>query len=177
MGVMMQPGFRYTKAQVKSMMTDEHAKALQYQGYFLQFDGTYYTLVKHTEAFASGRVGGTVLDRKKQGALEGELFAPDGSRFIGQASFEEPGTPAKRTPTERLESLVQKLWPEVKDMGHLPGVKDEDILPIVANMQQRSLHVERMTGETLRQIAAAFLTQSEKEHEEKLSHQITRHED
>ncbi len=170
----MQPGFRYTKDQVRRFMTDEQARALQYRGYVLQVDGQgYYTLVHHTKAF--GAKGATVLGRTKQGQMEGTLAKDDG--VTGQASFEVPGAPKKRTPQERLESLTQKLWPTVKDVGHIPGLKDEDILPIVLNAQGRSLDQQRMTGETVKAVASEFLARAEKEHEEKLSHQITRHED
>ena len=34
---------------------------------------------------------------------------------------------------------------------------------------------EEMTGETVKAVASEFLARAEKEHEEKLSHQITRH--
>jgi DNA-binding ferritin-like protein (Dps family) len=76
---------------------------------------------------------------------------------------------------------VQKLWPEVKSVGHIPGLKEDDILTVVLNAKGRAeqldLENKRMTAEDVRQVAASLLTQSEKEHEEKLSHQITRHED
>lgn len=170
----MVPGRKYTKAQMRRMMTEEYARSLQFKGYVLQVDDAgMYSLVHHSKAF-----GGKVLERRKQGDLEGQLEA---SSMGGSASFEAPDPIRRRTPQERLESFVAKLWPEVKNVGHIPGLKEEDILTIVLNAKGRAdkldLENKRMTAEDVRQVAASLLTQSEKEHEEKLSHQITRHED
>jgi hypothetical protein len=168
------PGRKYTKAQMRSMMSEEYARALQYKGYVLQVDDRgLYSLVHHSKAF-----GGQVLERRKQGDLEGTLERSD---VGGTAQFEAPAPIRKRTPQERLDSFVQKLWPEVKSVGHIPGLKEDDILTVVLNAKGRAeqldLENKRMTAEDVRQVAASLLTQSEKEHEEKLSHQITRHED
>jgi hypothetical protein len=73
--------------------------------------------------------------------------------------------------------MVSKMWPTVRDIGHIPGLRDEDILPIIANANQRDLRNQRMTGETVRTVAAEFLARAEVDHELKLSKQITRHED
>ena len=161
------PGYRYTKAQLREAMTQEVADKLRFKGYYLEVDNLgYYSLVHHSQSF-SGR-GAQLLDKSK----DGELVVNE--RYGGKAHFEAPDAIQKRTPEQRLNSLVSKMWPEVKDAGHIPGIKDEDILPIVANLKLRT---QRMTGETVRAVAAKYLADAEKKHEEKLAGQITRHED
>ncbi len=164
------PGFRYTKAQMRTL-TEEQAKQFQAAGLVLRLDDQgYYSLVHHTAAF-----GGKVLERKEHGTLERS------NKLEGQASFSAPAPIQKRTPQERLESMVSRMWPGVKDLGHIPGLKEDDVLTVVLNAKGRAekkdLTKERMTAEDVREVAGALLTQSEKEHEEKLSKQITRHED
>jgi hypothetical protein len=167
----MQPGYRYTKDQVRRMMTEELAQNLQHRGYVLRVDDQgYYSLVHHTAAFGGSFKSNDIGDADKARLIEA---GPMG----GHAQFDAPAPIVKRTPQERLDSLVKKLWPTASATGHLPGLKDEDILPIVLNVQGKELTQERITGETVRAVAASFLDSAEKKHEEKLSKQITRHED
>jgi hypothetical protein len=166
----MQPGYRYTKDQVRRMMTEELASKLQFQGYVLRLDDQgYYSLVHHTKAF-----GGQFRSENIGDVDKGELI--QAGPMGGEAYFEKPAALVKRTPQQRLDSLIAKLWPDVKDVGHIPGIEDEDILPLVATLTHNSFK-ERLTGEKVRQIAAAMLARAEVDHEEKLSHQVTRHED
>lgn len=145
---------------------------LKRKGYVLKLDDQgYYSLVHYTQAYGSSFL------QENIGTVKGQLV--ESKSLGGQAVLPAPGAPVKRTPQERLQSMVNRMWPTVKDLGHIPGLKDEDLLPIMANARMKSLDPkhQRMTAEDVRAIAAQMLTTAEAKHEEKLAKQVTRHED
>jgi hypothetical protein len=64
---------------------------------------------------------------------------------------------------------------DMKRAGTLPGVADAQVQEIVGEAWKSGR--SEVTAEMVRTVASHFLTKAEEQHEEKLGHQSTRHED
>lgn len=130
------------------------------KGYVLQFDtvSQTYAIVPWTEA-ASGKDFGEF--RKTQRG--------------GQGFFEPIDPIQKRTPMQRVDSLMLKMIEDCKRTGTVPGLEDERINAILGAAPGSKR--EGITAEEVRRIAAHFLQEAETKHEAKLAKQITRYED
>ncbi len=154
------PGERYTPSQLRRLMSQADADELKMKGYVLQFDvvSQTYGVVHWTQA-ASGADPGT--------------FRPDTRG--GTGLFEPLPSIQKRTPNERVDSLMMKMIDDCKKSGTVPGLSDERINTILG--ASKGTKRDGITAEEVRRVAAHFLQDAEDKHELKLSKQITRHED
>jgi len=141
-------------------MSQADADELKMKGYVLQFDvvSQTYSIVHWTDA-ASGANPGEF--RKTQRG--------------GQAFFEPLDPIQKRTPMERVDSLMLKMLDDCKRSGTVPGLEDERVNAILGAAPGTKR--DGITAEEVRRIAAHFLQDAETKHEAKLATQITRHED
>lgn len=156
----LRPGVRYTRQQLVKLVDQAEAHELQMQGYVLQHDvlSKTYTIVPWYEA------GG--------GEQFGKLRDP--RVFQGEPDFGPIDPIKKRTPMQRVDSLMLRLIEDCKAAGTVPGLDDARISLILGEAWKSGRN--EVTAEVIRKVAADFLAKAEKEHEEKLSTQVTRHE-
>lgn len=135
------PGVRYKSWDLKRRMDGKTAQQLAFQGYVLRFeplDDT-YTVVPYKQAAGIGNKG-------TKDVYSGGTF--------------EPLDPiVKRTPQERVDSLMLRWLADCKAAGTVPGLDDEKIREIVgaAWVAGRS----EVTAEVVRMVAQHFLTKAE----------------
>lgn len=115
------------------------------QGYVLQYDllNRVFTVVHHSKASQPLRGDGR--------------SAP----VMGRATFDEKDLPpiVKRTPLERVDSLMLKWIADCKKAGTIPGLDDEKISEIVGEAWKSGR--TEITADVVRQVAAHFLTDAE----------------
>lgn len=155
MSAVLDIGVDYTRGQLESMVDQETADDLKARGLVFLFDvnSETYRLIPHSEASSafSGKAKG------------------------GTGSFEALPPIVKRTPQERVDSLMLRWIEDCKQAGTVPGLDDLYIQQIVGEAWKAGR--TEVTADVVRQVAASFLAKAEAEHEAKLSKQITRHED
>lgn len=171
---MIQPGKKYTRAQLVRALGPQDAQQLRMRGYVLRhdvLDGT-YSVVPWTEA----------SDSRTQPVQGAGTFAP-------------PPPIRKRTPAQRVDSLMLKWLDEMKRAGGLPPLREPDrsdpeawdkYLADKRAMDDKIREIvgaawvdgrTEITAEVVEKVARHFLEAAEKQHDEKLDHQVTRHED
>ena len=138
------PGKRYTRQQLAEAIDQSTADELKLKGYVLQYDAlsSTYGVVPWYEA------GG--------GEQFGTLRAPRG----GQAQFEAPDPIKRRTPMERVDSLMLRLVDDCKRTGTIPGLEDWRIKLLVGESWKAG---KNLSGEDIRRVAANLLARAEKE--------------
>lgn len=102
-------------------------------------------------------------------------MAFSGKPKSGTATFAPLEPIRKRTPQERVDSLMLRWIDDCKRAGTVPGLGDMAINQIVSEAWKSGR--TEITAEVVREVAAHFLQQAENEHEAKLAKQITSHED
>src|SRR5262245_19431319 len=113
----------YTPKQIRDLIDKETAEALELEGYVLQFDvmsQAYRVIPWHQAA------GGGVDDASKTGR------AP----VTGTATFAAPAPIVKRTPQQRVDSLMAKWLVGMKKAGGLPTLLGE-ALPEGASTEEQ----------------------------------------
>lgn len=146
------PGRRYTAGELRAFLDQEGATALQAQGYVLRHnvsDDT-YQLVHWTNA-AGGEEFGT--------------FRKDQRVAYDPHAFNEADLPpiVKRTPQQRVDSLMLRFIEDCQRTGTIPGVGDERIREIVGEWWKAGK--TEMTTEVVRAVAARLLQQAEAKRE------------
>ena len=184
------PGRRYKPFEIRALIDQATAKELEFRGYVLQYDalsGT-YAVVHWTQASQPFRQDGSRAQRRAV------------SKSIGADAFGTLDPIVKRTPQQRVDSLMAKWLVEMKQAGGLPHlmgeppsglttaerddfyrrkkeegeVMDNAIKAIVGEAWKDGR--TEITADIVRTVAAHFLSEAEVQHEEKVSHQVTRHE-
>lgn len=172
---------------MKKLMTPEEAKHWIEKGYVMQFDTNSQKLLLVHQSKAAG-----------SGVQSQGLFTP-------------PSSIKKRTPVQRVDSLMLKLVDDMKKHGGIAPLQSGVAARVstgngtsrAATTAEKEAAAKRLadekaaldhriaeivgaafiagrteiTGDLVRKVAANLLTVAEKEHEVKVSHQITRHED
>jgi hypothetical protein len=139
------PGKKYTRSQIRRLIDQSTADELKLQGYVLRMeplDGT-YTVVPWTEA-GSGAEFGTLRPDKRGGT----------------ATFEPVDPIKKRTPMERVDSMMLRLVDDCKRTGTIPGLEDWRIKLLVGESWKAG---KNLSGEDIRRVAANLLARAEKE--------------
>jgi hypothetical protein len=139
------PGKRYTRQQLAEAIDQSTADELKLQGYVLQYDvlSQTYGVVPWYEA-ASGAEFGTFRQDNRGGT---GAFAPlDPIK--------------KRTPMERVDSMMLRLVDDCKRTGTLPLVDDVRIKQLVGESWRAG---KQLTGEDIRRVASNLLARAEKE--------------
>lgn len=156
------PGRRYTRTQLQGLIDQATADELKLQGYVLQYDvvSQTYSVVPWHQASQPFRQDGNRAQRR---AVRGTA-----------TDFGELAPIVKRTPQQRVDSLMLKWIEDMKAAGTIPGVDDAKVKEIVGEAWKAGR--TEITADVVRTVAAHFLTEAEAKHEEKLSHQVTRSE-
>ena len=159
-----QPGKRYTRTELQSLIDQATADELKLQGYVLQYDAVSqtYAVVPWYQASQPFRVDGNRAQRR---AVE---------KSVGKDAFGELAPIVKRTPQQRVDSLMLRWIEDMKKAGTIPGVDDAKVKEIVGEAWKAGR--TEITADVVRTVAAHFLTEAEAKHEEKLAHQVTRSE-
>lgn len=148
-------GKKYTKEQLDAFRLDPQLESMKMQGYVLRLDDDgMFSFVPWQAASRSGQ-GRTYQSTAAMTALK------DGLTPI-----------VKRTPQERVDSLMLRFIDDCKRAGTVPGLDDAMVSTIVgaAWMGGRT----EVTGEMVRRIAQHFLEKSEKDFEAAESKRVTR---
>ena len=133
----------YTGEQLRKLISQEDAEALKLQGYFLEYNPLDQTFrVKHYTQGSAPMRG-------------------DGKIVTGTATFDELPPIRKRTPHERVDSLMLKFIGDMRQAGTIPGVDDEKVREIVGEAWKTGR--TEITGEVVRQVAQYFLNQAEQQ--------------
>lgn len=144
------PGKKYTPAQIRRLISEAEAHELQMTGYVLRHDvlDDTYTVVHWTNA-SSGQEWGE--------------FRQDQRFAIDPNAFPAPPPIQKRTPMERVDSLMARFIQDCKRAGTVPGLDDARISTILG--AAKNTQRDGITAEEIRKIAADFLAKAEKEKE------------
>jgi hypothetical protein len=147
------PGKRYTGQQLRQLIGQQEAKELEMQGYVLQFDAVSrtYAVVPWQQASAAMR-----------------MDAPDPAQrqlVSGSHQFDPSELPpiVKRTPAQRVDSLMLKWIEDMKAAGTIPGVDDAKVKEIVGEAWKSGR--TEITAEIVRKVAAHFLADAENKRE------------
>lgn len=153
------PGKRYTRQQMAELIDQSTADELKLQGYVLRMEplDQSWSVVPWYDA--------------SLGDTFGTMRAP----VTGEGQFAPLDPIKKRTPMERVDSLMLRFIDDCKKTGTVPGLEDARIKHILGESWKAGRN--EITAEDVRKVAASFLEKAEKEHEAKLAKQITRHED
>ena len=137
----------YTPTQLRQLIGQAEADELQLQGYVLQFDATSntYRVVHWTKASQPFRADGNRAQRR---AVQGTA-----------TDFGELTPIVRRTPQQRVDSLMLKWMEDMKKAGTVPGVDDAKVKEIVGAAWQAGR--TEITEEVVRMVAAHFLQQAE----------------
>jgi hypothetical protein len=138
------PGKKYTRQQIVAGVDQGEAERLKEVGYVLRHDvmDDTYSVVHWTHAGGQG-------------------FAP--RQAFDPSAFSPPEPIKRRTPQERLDSLMLRFIEDCKETGSVPGL-DDDRISFLVGEAWRSGRSE-MTGEIVRQVARHFLEDAEKKKE------------
>lgn len=137
---MVEIGKKYSGGELKRLLTPEVAKGLQARGMVLEFDvmSQTYQLTHFTKAKTSEISGKPVM---------------------GQGAFEPLDPIRKRTPQERVDSLMLRLIEDCKAAGTVPGLDDMRISHILGEAWKTGR--SEVTAEVIRQVAQDFLADAE----------------
>lgn len=159
------PGKKYTRQQLKSLVRDEKdAAKLAFQGFVLQHDllDDTYMLVHWTKSAS--------------GAERGQSNRPFGAPRMAHDpyAFSPPPPIVKRTPAQRREALAKRWFEHCRRAGGIPGLSDEQVTELLGENWKNG--DREITYADVERLAQVMLERAEAKHEEKLSHQVTRHE-
>lgn len=147
------PGKRYTRQQLSEAINQATADELKLQGYVLQYDALSqtYGVVPWHEAGGAENFGPQSSTVTQTG-----LRAPR----MGQGTFAPVDPIKKRTPMERVDSLMLRLVDDCKRTGTIPLVDDARIKLLVGEAWKAG---KNLTAEDIRTVAANLLKRAEKE--------------
>jgi acylphosphatase len=164
------PGQKYPFEELRRIITQAKADQLKLQGYVLRMDTDGYVEIVHVsqaDDFQSNmrnewRRGKKVMGpRGKREVLTAPGF--DGSEDPQGPPVDGGVVPAvrKRTPQERLDSLMTRWVEDCKRQGTVPGL-DDPMISTILDMAWRSGKTQ-ITAEHIRTVARYFLERAEKE--------------
>ena len=156
---MIVPGKKYTRDEIMLMRQDPDLAKVAMKGYHLRLDDDgMFSFVPYKETYSGAH------ERGKQ-----RVFRPKDNTV---PLFDPPGTPRRRTPVERVDSLMLKLIGDVQRLGQVPGVEDKRITEIVGEAWRSGR--SEVSGEMVRRVAQHFLEKAEKENEAAQNKRVTR---
>jgi hypothetical protein len=147
------PGKRYTRQQLSEAIDQSTADELKLQGYVLQYDvlTQTYGVVPWYEAGGAENFG-----PKSSKVTQTGLRKPR----MGTGGFVPLDPIRKRTPMERVDSLMLRFIDDCKRTGTIPLVDDARIKLLVGESWRAG---KQLTGEDIRRVAANLLARAEKE--------------
>lgn len=152
------PGRKYTSEQLARLVDQATADELQLEGYVLRHDvlDGMWSVVHWTHA-GSGEEFGT--KRKPRIA-----FDPN--------AFPKPALIKRRTPQERVDSLMLRFIDDCRRTGTVPGIDDERISFIVGQAWLTGRN--EITAEVIQRVAQHFLADADKKFEAAEQKRVTR---
>lgn len=180
-----QPLIWYTKGEMRRLLTSERSAALANQGYDvlqIDMDTGKCRIAKAADGTMTG-VGSFapvpgIQKRTRQQRLDSLMLKlVDGMKQSGGIDTLQSGIAARvsngdgtsRPPTQAEKDAAAKRLAEEKENI------DRQVSDIVGEAWKQGR--TEITGDVVRKVAAGLLTRAEKQHEEKLAKQVTRHED
>jgi len=163
------PGRKYRPEELTKLITQARADKLRVQGYVLRMDAEGWVEIIHwtkADDFQSTMRKDWAAYRKDPGKpLMQRAGGFDGSKDPGGPPV-DAGTIApvkKRTPQQRLDSLMQRFIDDCKRTGTVPGLDDPMISTILGMAWMSGKN--QITAENVRTVAGYFLDRAEKEKE------------
>jgi len=164
------PGQRYRPEELTKILTEAKAATLRIQGYVLRMDSEGWVEVVH----GSKTFDPIVARRKRRGwrKVLGPRKDPRGiMRARGFDGAQDPGGPPiqagsvgsikKRTPQQRIDSMMTRWIEDCKKHGTVPGINDPMMSMILGEAWMSGMH--NITAEQVRQVVQHFLNRAEKE--------------
>lgn len=144
---MLTPGRQYTREQIQKAVTLGEAQRLQLEGMVLRHDvlSDKYSIVHWTQAGGGADFGQL---RKPRQAMDNNAFNLDDIEPI-----------VKRTPDQRVDSMMQRLVEHHKQTGTVPGIGDPEIMAVLG--MTRGTKREGVTAEDIQRIVAHMLQKAE----------------
>lgn len=152
------PGRRYTHEEMRAIRESPEMAGLAFQGYVWRanLDGT-VSLVHWTKAHMDNEV------RRPVGYVD---LRPR------EEIFGRPPPIVKRTPQQRVQSLVNRWWEECRKAGTVPGMSDEQVSAILG--REWKTGVTEITMDDVRRLAAHFLQDAENKFEASEAKKVVR---
>lgn len=144
---MLKPGKQYTREQIRTAVDAGEAKRLQLTGYVLRHDVVtgMYSIVHWTQAGGAAEFGKL---RKPRQAMDPQAW-----------NLDEIAPIRRRTPEERVDSMMVRLIDHCKATGQVPGEGDPEIMAILGFT--KGTKREGVTGEDIRRVVAHLLQTAE----------------
>jgi hypothetical protein len=148
------PGKTYTKTQLQEQMDAASAEQLKMTGYVLQYDilNETYTVVHWTKA--AGAMASPTKNKVER--LASKRMAHDPFAFT-----EAPPPIVRRTPMERVDSMMLRLIDDCKRTGTVPLVSDDRIKAILGERWRAGK--TDLTAEDIRTVASHLLARAEQQ--------------
>jgi len=141
-----QPHVWYTKDEMRKLLTSERSAYLAARGF----------------------------DTLQVNPMTGECRVTKGTdgTVTSTGTFDPVPTIQKRTPQQRVDSLQEKINPDMTQGA--PGIPEEEVTRLVGETWKLG---QPLSSEQVRRAAAVLLQEAENRHEAKLAKQVTRHEE
>lgn len=155
------PGRRYTSAEMAELRDTPELAGMALQGYVLRAndDGT-MQFVHWTKATGGG------------GTFNGKPARPGRGYTATEDPWGDLPPIVKRTPQQRVDSLMVRFIEDCRKTGTVPGLSDARISAILG--YTKNTNRDGVTAEDIRRIAQHFLTNAESKREDDLSRRVTR---
>ena len=144
---MLKPGKQYTREQIQKAVTLGEAERLQLTGYVLRHDvvSGMYSIVHWTHA-GGGADFGQLREARR-------AAAPDAFTLDDIAPIR------RRTPDERVDSMMQRMVEHHRQTGTVPGLGDPEILTVLG--MTKGTKREGVTAEDIQRIVTHMLQKAE----------------
>lgn len=145
---MLKPGKQYTREQIQKAVTLGEAERLKLTGYVLRHDvlSDKYSIVHWTHAGSGAEFG--QLRQQPRRAVDPNAFNLDDIAPI-----------RRRTPDERVDSMMQRLVEHHRATGTVPGLGDPEIMAVLG--MTKGTKREGVTAEDIQRIVAHMLQKAE----------------
>jgi hypothetical protein len=159
--VEIRPNKRYTQAEITELRNDPRFADFAMKGYVLRLDEDMMFSFVHWTQATSGRNPGELRRMRKYHNPRAMEQLTEGLEPI-----------VKRTPQQRVDSLMLRFIEECKRAGTVPGLQDPFITTIVGEAWKSG--ITEITAETVRRVAQSFLEKADRKFQEEESRRVTR---
>ena len=154
---------KYSIHEIMDMYYRGYLKPIALEGYVVRTD-----VVDQTVSFV--RWDESTFGRQETGVVAQSDMSADLEAMRQQLEQDHPMR--RRTPQERVASMVLRLLDEAKKHGTIPGLSDEEIREITGMYWQTGQ--TQVTEEMVRRVVSHYLHQAQKSNREADSHRVTR---
>ena len=158
------PGRKYSYAELQQLRNDPEIAQRALQGYVLRqdLDGT-VRWVHHSKATGGGGNFGAPVE------VTTRNYEAVWDKNEGPGPWDLPPI-VKRTPQQRVDSLMLRFIGDCQKAGTVPGVSDARISEILGEAWKTGRN--EITADIVRRVAQHFLGEAEAKHKETLSHKV-----